>query len=396
MSRQGRQQNIAMKAPWPGDCEHRRTVRATFTHIVSSRIMHSRAVIIGLVSTITVAILATTVGYNAMSHDVTVLVDGQPRTVRTFSDKVEDVLASEDINVSSRDVVFPALDADIKDGTEISVRFSRPLTVNIDGEKTTHWTTATDVSAALTQLGIRTGDAALSTSRSASIDREGMVLQIITPKRFVVALGDAAPRKVKVAALDVRGLLTKVKAKYDDNDIVKPALNKKLKAGDKVTVTRVRFERKYVAREEISQPVTERSDSSMYVGERKTVEAGQPGLRSVTYRLTFHNGEVVKKDVVKQTKIRAATPAVVKVGTKARPSSGAWDRIANCESGGNWSINTGNGYYGGLQFSLSTWRAYGGTGYPHQHSREGQIAVAERVRAARGGYGDWPHCGKLA
>ncbi len=66
------------------------------------------------------------------------------------------------------------------------------------------------------------------------------------------------------------------------------------------------------------------------------------------------------------------------------------------ESGGNWHINTGNGYYGGLQFNINTWRAYGGQGYPHQNSREQQIAVAERLRDASGGYGAWPHCGKLA
>ena len=70
-----------------------------------------------------------------------------------------------------------------------------------------------------------------------------------------------------------------------------------------------------------------------------------------------------------------------------------WDALANCESGGNWSINTGNGYYGGLQFNIDTWRAYGGTGYPHEQSRETQIAVATRLRDANGGsYGSWPHC----
>ena len=69
-----------------------------------------------------------------------------------------------------------------------------------------------------------------------------------------------------------------------------------------------------------------------------------------------------------------------------------WDALAQCESNGNWHINTGNGYYGGLQFNLGTWRAYGGSGYPHQNSREAQIAVAERLRAATGGYGSWPSC----
>jgi hypothetical protein len=79
------------------------------------------------------------------------------------------------------------------------------------------------------------------------------------------------------------------------------------------------------------------------------------------------------------------------------PASGAvnWDAIAQCESGGNWSINTGNGYYGGLQFTQQTWEAYGGLSYAPRAdlaSRAAQIAVAEKVYAA-GGLGAWPVCG---
>jgi len=73
----------------------------------------------------------------------------------------------------------------------------------------------------------------------------------------------------------------------------------------------------------------------------------------------------------------------------------SWDRLAQCEAGGNWAINTGNGYYGGLQFSLSSWRAVGGTGYPHQASRETQIAMGERLRASQG-WGAWPSCSRRA
>ena len=61
------------------------------------------------------------------------------------------------------------------------------------------------------------------------------------------------------------------------------------------------------------------------------------------------------------------------------------------QSGGNWSINTGNGYYGGLQFSLSTWRAYGGSGLPSNASREKQIAIAKKLQADAG-WGAWPGC----
>jgi hypothetical protein len=70
-----------------------------------------------------------------------------------------------------------------------------------------------------------------------------------------------------------------------------------------------------------------------------------------------------------------------------------WDQLAQCESGGNWAINTGNGYSGGLQFLPSTWRAYGGQGSAHNASREEQIRVAQRVQADVG-WGAWPACAR--
>jgi len=75
----------------------------------------------------------------------------------------------------------------------------------------------------------------------------------------------------------------------------------------------------------------------------------------------------------------------------AVPSGSVWDKLAQCESGGDWSINTGNGYYGGLQFSASSWAAVGGSGLPHQHSREEQIKRGELLQAQQG-WGAWPSC----
>jgi Transglycosylase-like domain len=72
-------------------------------------------------------------------------------------------------------------------------------------------------------------------------------------------------------------------------------------------------------------------------------------------------------------------------------SYATWDALAECESGGDWHINTGNGYYGGLQFSLGSWQAVGGTGYPHEHSRETQITMGQRLYASSG-WGAWPAC----
>ncbi len=87
-----------------------------------------------------------------------------------------------------------------------------------------------------------------------------------------------------------------------------------------------------------------------------------------------------------------ALPLALGTGT-ATAAGHNWDGVAQCESGGNWAINTGNGYYGGLQFSHSTWQAYGGTGYAHQASKDEQIRVAENVLAGQG-VGAWPVCGQ--
>ena len=93
---------------------------------------------------------------------------------------------------------------------------------------------------------------------------------------------------------------------------------------------------------------------------------------------------------------RSAAPATARRSTVTRsasaPASGSvWDRLAQCESGGNWGINTGNGYSGGLQFSQGTWSANGGSGSASNASRAEQIRVAERVRASQG-WGAWPAC----
>lgn len=96
-----------------------------------------------------------------------------------------------------------------------------------------------------------------------------------------------------------------------------------------------------------------------------------------------------------QTQTRSTAPVTPQpVAQTAAPmvaSGSVWDRLAACESGGNWSINTGNGYYGGLQFTLSTWQSVGGTGYPHQHSRAEQIKRG-KILQARSGWGQWPAC----
>ncbi len=92
------------------------------------------------------------------------------------------------------------------------------------------------------------------------------------------------------------------------------------------------------------------------------------------------------------TGLVVGAPLTALAAPASAATTGQWDAVTQCESGGNYAINTGNGFYGALQFTLSTWAAYGGTGAPQNASKSAQIAVAERVLAGQG-KGAWPVCG---
>jgi len=351
-----------------------------------------------LVAVVVAAVAGTTVGYAALSKDVTLTLDGQTRQVSAIGDTVGDVLAAEGIDVTDKDLVAPSVDESVTDGSAIAVQFGRPLELSVDGEATTYWVNSTDVASALSEIGRRFDGADLSTSRSSSIGRKGLSLQVVTPKVVRIKIGAKDLRTKKVAALTVADVLDSMGFEVDRHDKITPSLTTEIAAGDKVVVKDIRIATRKVKREVVDAPVIEREDASMLEGEEEVVRAGSDGVRNVTYRLRFVNGEMVARKVVSASVKRKAVPTIVRVGTKEVVTSNfaggstVWDSLAQCESGGNWAINTGNGYYGGLQFNLGTWQAYGGTGLPSQASRETQIAIATKLRDASGGYGAWPGC----
>ncbi len=369
--------------------------------------LRSRAALAAILTTVTVALIATALAYPAFARNtLTLSLDGEAREVSTDADTVREVLDDQGIDVGTHDVVAPELDAEVDEGSRIAVRFGRPLDINLDGDESRHWVTATEVTTALDQIGLRVEGANLSTSRGASIDRSGMALTIATPKKLTFAVAGKKPQVKKVAALTVRDALELRDVKVDKDDEVRPRLGKVLDGGEKITVTKVRVVKKAVKDEAIPFTTETSSDDSMYEGEEEVAREGRAGHRDVTYRLRFENGELVGRKALQVRDVVNPVARLVKVGTKEREPAAApaanyasgssvWDSLAACESGGNWAINTGNGYYGGLQFNLGTWQAYGGTGLPSANSREAQIAVAERLRAATGGYGSWPHCSSV-
>ena len=365
-----------------------------------SRITRSRPLMIALSGVVVLAVAGSTWGYTALSKTVTLSLDGKSQEVTAFGGTVGDVLEAEGVEVTDRDVVAPSLDEEVSDGSKITVAFARQLELEVDGESQTHWVTATTVSRALDEIGRAYRGSDLSVSRSGSIDREGMTLEVVTPKTLKVTLGKRDPVKKTVTALTVEDALDEqLGVTMGKHDEVKPRPSHEIEDGDTFVFTDVKVVTKRVADEVLDFGTVEREDASMYEGETSVEREGRTGLRDVTYRLTFRNGELTVRKVLTQDVVRKPVAEIVSVGTKEQPvatnfagGNSVWDRLAQCESGGNWAINTGNGYYGGLQFNLGTWQAYGGTGLPSEASRETQIAIATKLRDASGGYGAWPHC----
>jgi resuscitation-promoting factor RpfB len=348
------------------------------------------------------ALAGTTFGYANLNKDVTLSVDGQTSQVRTSADSVGALLKTRGIEVNSHDVVAPNLDAKVEDGTRVAVKFGRQVIVTVDGEKQAVWTTATTVDDALSALGIDLAGAKLSTSRSSSIGRQGLAI-IIGTQKTVIIVDEGKKRTVTTTGQTLADALVAAKISVDSDDKLSASQTTHLADGSKFTYTRVDVSSK-TKKIKVGFSTDRKKSSSSKKGVTKIDTPGVAGVRTVTYRLVRHNGEIVKRTKIKSKLIKKPVTEVILVGTKttkkttakkssgsSTPSGSVWDKIAQCESGGNWSINTGNGYYGGLQFSLSTWRAYGGSGMPHKASREEQIRIAKKVQASDG-WGAWPAC----
>jgi len=343
------------------------------------------------------SLVAGAVGFSYFDKSVNLSVDGKTSAVHLFgSTLVSDVLASQDIKIGPHDVVAPAVSSRVNDGQKVVVRYGRLLTVTVDGQTKAYWTTSTTVAGALSELGIRADSAKLSVSRSQPLGRTGLAMSVTTPKDVTVAV-DGRTLSAKTTGASVADVLSELHVAVGAKDRVSPAMTTLLtKSGLKIAIGRVTQD-SVTANESVSFSTTRKDDATMYTGETKTLKAGKPGAKVVTYFETWVDGKRESREVTSSRVTTAPVSRILAVGTKAKPTTSApagsaanaamWDRIAACESGGNWAINTGNGYYGGLQFDSGTWLANGGGTYAARAdlaSRLQQIAVANVVYAARG------------
>lgn len=249
--------------------------------------------------------------------------------------------------------------------------------------------------------------------------------QIQVPQLMEITVGTDT-KEVLTNGGTVQEVLDNAAVSVDGDDKVSPKLDQNVNADTAITVTVV--EKTEVTEEEtVEYETTRKDDDSLEEGKTKTGTEGENGTAVVTYEVTTENGEEVDKTEIDREVTEEPTTEVVLRGTKEpepEPSSSdesdeaddsdsssssddnsgasatavsngsTWDALAQCESGGDWSTNTGNGYHGGLQFNPTTWNSMGGGQYAptaDQATREQQIAIASKLQA-QAGWGQWPAC----
>ncbi|WP_375296030.1 transglycosylase family protein [Saccharothrix sp.] len=330
----------------------------------------------------------------AMDKAVTVDVDGETKTVHTYESTVGEILADEGITIGEHDALSPSPQAKVSDGGKISLDRGRLVKLTVDGEQREGWVRSVTVDEALDQLKVNDEGAWLSHDRGMDVPLSGLSLEVKSLKTITLYDGGNQPQQIQTTAVTVDELLKTHNLTLGPDDKLETAADLRITNGAEVHISRTGVS-VINATEAIAPPVEEIPDDTMMKGQKEVLDPGEAGEQIVTYRVTIKNGQETNREKLGAKVTKEAKPKKVKVGTKLPPDGEIWDRLAYCEATGNWAINTGNGYYGGLQFNKGTWDAYGGqqyAEYPHQATREQQIAIATKLRDARGGYSAWPHC----
>lgn len=340
---------------------------------------------------------------------VTVEVDGVTRDISGFFTTAGDALHSAGVTVGDHDLVAPASNQTIASGDTVVVRTATEYDVTVDGNQTTAWSTASSISGVLSALPA----SAASMAADRSYTRAEMPVAEAGQTVHVVA--DGATTDVVVSS-DEGAIAILEKAGVTAGPIDRVTMEHN---GGEATLRVARVVRGTVSTTtEIPYETEEREDAEVEEGTEKTVQEGTVGSEvTQTYQETIDGNATVS--AVLSTTRTEPTKRIVSKGTKAKKaedtssnsssSSGSsasapaavsgddaaiWAAIAQCESGGNPSINTGNGYYGMYQFSLPTWRSVGGSGLPSDASAEEQTMRA-RMLQQRSGWGQWGCAYKL-
>lgn len=362
-----------------------------------------------MVAAVLVPLMAIGGGVAAAAHKTVELdYDGDVSEMTTWSGSVESFLEKEGIELAEHDEVIPSLDTKLEEGSTVVIRVAQQVSLDIDGETATIWTTADSTHELMSFLSAsgRTGSIEAS-SRSLADGRDPLDLPLVEDGEVLLKVDGVQGSLYFDGPTTVHDALDEFGIELGETDELV------IEAGPSgevlVTITRIEiFER--TETEEISFESETRNNSSMYTGESKVVQAGEAGERTFVYEVTTVNGEEVEAIELSNEVTKDPVTRIVEQGTKARPAPAAssgggggggtvsgdvWSRLAQCESGGNPRAVSPSGTYHGLyQFSVATWQSVGGSGLPSQASPAEQTQRAQALQA-RSGWGQWPHCSSV-
>ncbi|MEV6671925.1 ubiquitin-like domain-containing protein [Streptomyces sp. NPDC051162] len=339
-----------------------------------------------------------TSSFIAADKTVRLDVEGKTRTLHTFADSVDELLTDQHVALGEHDAVTPGHHHGLTAGDEISVRYGRPVALTLDGRHHQVWTHARTVDGALRELGVRAEGAYLSTPRTAPISRHGLDLDVRT-ERTVTFMADGRERTIRTNAATVHEAVEAAGITLHGQDTTSVDPDSFPREGQTISVMRI------TGTEEVREtPIdfdTERhDDATLYKGTEVVSQRGEKGVERTTYALRIVNGVKQKPTKLSSETVHEPRTEVVRVGTKARPTTvqGAeglnWGGLAQCEAGGRPDAVDPSGTYGGLyQFDVRTWQSLGGDGRPQDAPASEQTLRAKKLYVSRGA-SPWPVCGR--
>ncbi|CAH0261763.1 Resuscitation-promoting factor Rpf2 [Arthrobacter sp. Bi83] len=352
------------------------------------------------------ALVLGLVAFVGNNKTVTLNVDGKVSSVQTFGGTVAQVVRGAQVELHAADRVSPSPEAHVENGSVINVNLAKAVKVSLDGAEKTVSTTAPDVAGLVTQLGVASASE-LSVPKSAHLSVDGSFVAISTPKTVSI-LADGKAAKTTTTATNVGEVLKDAGVRLAAADRTSQPANAHVVNNMVIKVSRVDTSKTATVTEEVAFKTLTVESADVLKGEEEVTQEGVPGTVTKKFKLVLVDGREASRTLVSTTATLEPVTEKITVGTKEKPkpaaaakteaaNSGAaapammneamWDKIAQCESTGNWSINNGNGYYGGLQFDIQTWIGAGGGAYApnaSQASKAQQIDVANRVYAERG------------
>jgi uncharacterized protein YabE (DUF348 family) len=347
------------------------------------------------------ALVLGLVAFVGNNNTVTLNVDGKVSSVQTFGGTVGQVVKSAKVELQAADRVSPSADARVEDGSVINVNLAKAVKISLDGAEKTINTTSANVEGLVTELGVASASE-VSVPKDAQLAVSGSFVAISTPKTVSI-LADGKATKATTTAATVAEVLNDAGVTVGAGDRLSQPRNAHVVNDMAIKVSRVDSTKTAATSEEVPFDTMSSESADLFVGEKKVTQAGVPGKVDKNFKLVLVDGREAARTLVSETVSVQPVTEKVSVGTKEKPKAEAaantgaaapammneamWDKIAQCESTGNWSINSGNGYYGGLQFDIQTWIGSGGGAYAPNASlatKAQQIDIANRVYAQRG------------